>query len=104
MRGMSERNEAVTVRRLPDGPVQSARIENLEGPQLLLSLFSEGTSSQATAREFEAGTLIEIQSEESILLGAVVRSQDARIAVTVEHAINRTALAEIEEAWRTAQA
>lgn len=104
MREMSERNEAVTVRRLPDGPVRSALIENREGQQLLLSFLREGMSSQGTAREFESGALIEIQSGESILLGAVLRSQDASIAVTIEHAINRTALAEIEEAWRAAQA
>ncbi len=78
--------------------VQSARVESQEGQHLLLTLPSEGA-----AREFETGTLLEIQSDESILLGVVLRRQDASIAVIVEHAINRAALAEIEEAWRIAQ-
>jgi hypothetical protein len=95
---MSEQSEAVTVRRLPDGPVQSVRIERREDHQLLLSPLSQDAS-----REWKSGTLLEIQAEESIYLGVVLR-QDSQILVAVEHAINRASLAEIEEGWRSPQA
>ncbi|HEY4360934.1 MAG TPA: hypothetical protein VGN17_08195 [Bryobacteraceae bacterium] len=99
MKQMSERSEAVTVRRLPDGPVQPARIESREGHQLLLSSLSEGE-----VREFPSGALLEIQSGDSIYLGAVLCRQDSGTLVAVEHVIHRAALAEIEEAWHSPQA
>jgi len=99
MKQMSERSEAVTVRRLPDGAVQPARLESREGHQLLLSSLSEGA-----VREFAPGLLIEVQSGDAIFLGAVLRRQDSGTLVAVEHVIHRAALAEIEEAWRSPQA
>jgi len=99
MKQMSEQSETVTVRRLPDGPVQSARIQSREGPQIFLSLLGE-----AASQEFPSGALLEIQSADSIYLGAVLRRQESGLLVAVEHALQRAALAEIEEAWRSPQA
>jgi hypothetical protein len=95
MKQMSEGSETVTVRRLPDGHVQPARIETREHHHLLIALAGE-----AAARGFEAGALIEIQSAETIYLGTVLRQQDSRLGISVEHAVNRAVLAEIEDAWR----
>jgi len=95
MKTMPEGSAAVTVRRLPDGDAQSARIESREHDRLLIVL-----PGDAAAREFEAGTLIEIESEEAIYLGAVLHRQDLHVWISVEHAVNRAALAEIEDTWR----
>lgn len=99
MKRMSDRSEAVTVRRLPDGAVQPGRIESRERHQLLLAPLPEGTG-----RDFEMGSLIEIQSADAIYLGAVLRRQGSGVVIAVEHALNRTALAEIEATWRDPQA
>jgi hypothetical protein len=95
MEQMPEGSAAATVRRLPDGDAQPARIESREHDRLLIAL-----PGDAAAREFDAGALIEIQSEEAIYLGAVLHRQDLQVAISVEHAVNRAALAEIEDAWR----
>jgi hypothetical protein len=95
MKQMSEGSAAVTVRRLPDGDAQPARIESREHDQLLIAL-RDGSA----AREFEAGVLIEVQSEEAIYLGAVSHRQDLQVTIFIEHAVNRAALAEVEDAWR----
>jgi hypothetical protein len=95
MKRMAEGSAAVTVRRLPDGDAQPARIESREHDQLLIALPDE-----SAAREFEAGALIEIQSEEAVYLGAVLHRHDLQVTIFVEHAVNRAALAEIEDAWR----
>jgi hypothetical protein len=91
---MSEGSEAVTVRRLPDGDVQPARMEVREPHQLLIALPNEPTC------KFEAGALIEIQSSETIYLGTVLHQRNSGMAISIEHSVNRAALAEIEDAWR----
>jgi hypothetical protein len=95
MKRMGEGSAAVTIRCLPDGAAQPARIESREYDQLLIALPDE-----SAAREFETGALIEIQSEEAIYLGAVLHRQDLQVTIFIEHAVNRAALAEIEDAWR----
>jgi hypothetical protein len=95
MKQMPEGSEAVTVRRLPDGDAQPARIESREHHQLLIALPAEQAGGK-----FTAGTLVEIQSQEAIYLGAVLHRQDFHLTISVEHALNRAALAEIEDAWR----
>ena len=75
------------------GPAFAGR--RREHDRLLIAL-----PADAAAREFDAGALIEIRSEEAIYLGAVLHRQDLHLAISVEHAVNRSALADIEDAWR----
>jgi len=98
MKQMPERSETVTVRRLPDGAVRPALMESLERHQLLLAPLGDEPSP-----ELETGALIEIQSDDAIFLGEILRRQDSQMVIAVEHAINREALAEIEDAWRSPQ-
>ena len=92
---MSDGGEAVTIRRLPDGDVQPARMESREPHQLLIAL-----SNEPAAGKFEAGALVEIQCSEAIYLGTVLHQRNSGMTICVEHSVNRAALAEIEDAWR----
>lgn len=89
--------DAVTVRRLPDGEPQTARIENGERRHILITLENEA------CQEFPLGSLVEAQSPETLYLGQVLELRDLRLVVAVEHAINRATLAEIDEMWRKPQ-
>jgi hypothetical protein len=90
---MSGQKDAVTVRRLPDGEPEPARIESEGRRRIRVVLLRESRS------EYPAGTLVEVQAPEAVYLGAVVSRQDSSLAVAVEHTINRAALAEIENVW-----
>ena len=96
---MSERNEFVTVRRLPDGGVQTVRIANRAPGRL--SLVTNGGDA---GKGFDAGVLVEVDAPEAMYFGQVIgRQDDSLVTVAVEHFINRAALAEIEKVWKTAE-
>jgi hypothetical protein len=93
---MAELSEEITVRRLPDGQPRSASLERRERRQFLISNLKDRT-------EFEAGSLIEIQSETAVYLGQVLGQQDSSLLISIEHALNRVALMEIERVWQGRQ-
>lgn len=96
---MFEGNETATIRRLPSGTAQPARIEQRASDRLGVWVTAGG------AEAFEAGALVEIAGEQAVYLGEVVdRQPDSRVTVTVEHFIDRAALAEIERGWKTGEA
>jgi hypothetical protein len=92
---MSGEQDAVTVRRLPDGEPQPARIESRTRSRILIRLATE-----ACAAEFPAGVLVEVESSDRIYLGEVLSRQNTGMVMAVEHAVNRAALAEIESVWQ----
>jgi len=93
---MAELIEEISVRRLPDGQPRSAFLERREHRHFLISNLTDRT-------EFEAGSLIEIQSEKAVYLGQVLGQQESSLLISIEHALNRAALTEIEKVWQGRQ-
>lgn len=93
---MAGLSEEITVRRLPDGEPRSASLERSDRRHFLISNLKDRA-------EFEAGSLIEIQSEKAVYLGQVLGQQESALLVSVEHALNRAALTEIEKVWQGRQ-
>ena len=93
---MAELSEEITVRRLPDGEPRPGLLERRERRHFLISNLDQWA-------EFEAGSLIEIQSEKAVYLGQVLGQQESSLLISIEHALNRGALAEIEKIWQGQQ-
>jgi hypothetical protein len=93
---MAELSEDITVRRLPDGEPRRGLLESRERGHFLISKLDQWA-------EFEAGSLIEIQSEKAVYLGQVVSQQDSCLLLSIEHALNRGALTEIQNVWQGRQ-
>jgi len=89
-------DEFVTIRRLPDGTAQAARITNRAPGRLALA-----PVGHEPAQGFDAGVLVEIGAPEAVYLGEIIgRQKDSLVTVAVEHFIDRAALAEIEKVWK----
>jgi hypothetical protein len=96
---MPDPTEFVTIRRLPDGVTQTARVAN-QGPGRL-ALAPIGVEPPLG---FATGMLVQIDSPEAMYLGEVIEPQkDSLVTVAVEHFIDRAALAEIEKVWKTTE-
>jgi hypothetical protein len=96
---MPEPNEFVTIRRLPDGAAQSARIANQTPDRLALAPLGD-----EPGLGFDTGMLVQIDTPKVMYLGEVIgRQEDALVTVAVEHFIDRAALAEIEKVWKTTE-
>ena len=93
---MAELSEEITVRRLPDGEPRSASLQRRDRRHFLISNLKDWA-------EFAAGTLIEIQSEKAVYLGQVLDQQESSLLISIEHALNRAALTEIEKVWQGRQ-
>ena len=93
---MAELSEEITVRRLPDGEPRSASLKRQDRKTFLIS-------SLVDRAEFEAGSLIEIQAEKVVYLGQVLGQQESSLLISIEHALNRVALGEIERVWQGRQ-
>jgi hypothetical protein len=94
---MSEATEFVTVRRLPDGGAQSARIASRDPERLALAPIGD-----EAGLGFEAGMLVQIDSPAATYLGEVVGPQmDSLLTIAVEHFIDRSTLTEIQNVWKT---
>jgi hypothetical protein len=104
---MPELSEVVTVRKLPDGGAQPARIAKPDIDHV--TVFQLGVEGEdLSAGRLPIGTLVEIEGAEAIYFGEVVACQSDpsgtaganRFTVSVEHFIDRAALAEIDTAWK----
>jgi len=93
---MSERDEWLTVRRLPDGEARPGRRESLDGRRLEATLVGEPGGGD----EFHLRAPVEVECEQFLYLGEVVGRHGALLIIVIEHAVNRTALAAIDEVWR----
>lgn len=87
----------VTIRRLPDGGPQTGRIRERAADRLSIA------PDEAALVGFDAGSLVEVQSTETLYLGEVAHSEpDSLVTVVVEHFFDCAAVAEIEKGWQTA--
>lgn len=93
---MHDQGEVVTVRLLPTGEPQPARLESQAGPRLRIRL-----TDDTAVPGLGASALVEVQSEQFLYLGEVLGRQQQLLIVAVEHAVNRAALAAIQDVWHT---
>jgi len=92
---MPEPDRQVTSRRLPDGEPQPAVEQSLTGVLLRVEL-PPGPAN----RQFGSGTLVEVESPKMLYLGEVQSARDLLLSITVEHAVDREALASIQRIWQ----
>ena len=93
---MAGLSEEITVRRLPGGEPRSALLERRDRRHFVISKLVDGA-------EFEAGSLIEIQSEKVVYLGQVLGEQESSLLISIEHTLDRVALTEIGKVWQGRQ-
>ncbi len=92
-----EPSELVTIRSLPDGQAQPARIAAQTPDRMTVALGDEGSGP-------EIGATVEIDAPEFIYLGEIVgRQAGSGVIVAVEHFVDRAGLDEIQNAWKTAE-
>ncbi len=92
-----EQSGWATIRQLPDGDAVPGHIQNRQ-EQTLFVLLPPGFNAA-----FQVGTLLEVQSDLFLYLGVVIGWQDSVMLVTIEHAMDRTALAEVQSVWQGAR-
>ena len=54
----------------------------------------------AKSTEFIPGALVEVKGEGILYLGVVLGRQESVMLVAIEHAVDRAALAALQEVWR----
>lgn len=98
---MPESSEAGTVRRLPGGDPRPVRIER-RGLDLLELQWAGRDEGDSKGDGIEAGVLVEIEGERTLYFGQVLDCRaDSPVRVAIEHFIDKQALAEIGEMWKT---
>lgn len=55
----------------------------------------------AKVTEFVSGALVEVKGEGILYLGVVLGRQESVMQVAIEHAVDRAALAALQEVWRS---
>jgi hypothetical protein len=89
-----EQNERVMIRQLPEGDAHPGRMESRDEQRLQVTL-----APGAKSADFKAGALVEVECEQFLYLGVVLGWQDSVMLVAIEHAMDRTALAAIQNVW-----
>ncbi len=87
-------SESATVRKLPSGGFQTGTVDIGEANRVRVRLESSPASP-----ELKPSDLIEVVSAGTIYLGTVLAAQDGELVVSVEHSIDRAALAGIQQVW-----
>lgn len=95
---MSEENERVRVRQLPDGKPQAGWLKSLTGNLLQISLISDTSTC-----ELHPGALVEVGGNQALYLGEVQGCRDSVLIVAVEHAVNRSSLSALQDVWHCSQ-
>lgn len=89
---MSE-SSLIRFRSLPDGVFQQGSEAGWEGNTLHLALPAERL-------ELSPGSLVEIESDAKVYLGEVRQCGGGAMKILIEHSLDRTRLASIQETWR----
>lgn len=103
---MCVQNEAVTVRLLhagEPGAGRSGHLENREGRRLTVSLTADNAADDLNTDDLKTGAVVEVECEHFLFLGEILGRQSSRLIIAVEHAVNRAALAEIQDVWHVPQ-
>lgn len=83
---------ALRVRRLPDGPVEDATEGDWDRNSLTIHL-------AAQTGEILKGSLIQIESASMLYLGEVQQITGPAALIRIEHTVDRSKLAPLEEIW-----
>ena len=87
--------ESVTFRRLPGGDEIRGPMERRQQEPLQVAVGMDGN-----AAAFLVGTAVEIGCARVLYLGEVIAVQGSSVVVEVKHALDRAALAAIQETWQ----
>jgi len=91
---MAEPERRITVRRLPDGKTYCGVERGLRGALLDVELAPD------TPGFLETGALVEAESSSHIYLGEVQGVRGGALRISVEHIVDRAALAAIQQVWQ----
>ncbi|HXR36407.1 MAG TPA: hypothetical protein VN754_10685 [Candidatus Binataceae bacterium] len=91
---MAEPERRITVRRLPDGKTYDGFERGRRGALLDVELAPDTPALLGT------GALVEVQSSTHIYLGEVQGVRGATLRISVEHIVDRAALAAIQQVWQ----
>jgi len=89
---MSNRSLFMKLRSLPDGVFQDVQEAGWDGNFLNLTL-PEGQPGVSP------GVLAEIESDSTVYLGEVQQCNGSALRVLIEHSLDRTRLASMQEIW-----
>ena len=95
MVGVPQETESVTLRRLPDGAEIRGLLERRQQEPLQIAV---GVGGNAAA--FAVGSPVEVGCDRVLYLGEVVALQASLVVVEVRHALDRAALAAIQDVWQ----
>ncbi len=94
---VAQETESVTLRRLPDGAQVRGPLERRQQEPLRVVVGTDGS-----AADFPVGAPVEVGCDRVLYLGEVVAVQGSSIVVDVKHALDRAALAAIQDVWQNA--
>jgi len=94
---MPEPQDTVTIRPLPDGEKQPARVADRRPGRVTVIPCDHESNG------LKPGALVEIEASRGFYLGEVVAAaEDGALTIAVEHFVDRAALMEVEKAWKNA--
>jgi hypothetical protein len=76
--------------------VHSCRLEGCEEQRLQITV-----PPDAKDAEFATGAPVEVKGERILYLGVVLGRQESVMLIAIEHAVDRVALAALQEVWRS---
>lgn len=86
--------EQISLRQLPAGRIRRALFRGLQGKLLEIEMVSG-----EEAAGLDTGALVEVDGERTLYLGEVYSRDGMRLAVAVDHVLDRQALVEIQDVW-----
>lgn len=93
MNGVAQ--ESVTLRRLPDGAEIRGPLERHQQAPLQVAVGVDGN-----AADFKVGSAVEVRCDRVLYFGEVVAFEGCSVVVEVKHALDRSALAAIQDVWQ----
>lgn len=104
---MPGQNEWLTIRRLPGGEVRPGCMVSREGDRLELTLLSEAGGRDRGMDALVMGALVEVECEQVVYLGEVLRRDAVRqgvaLTIAIEHTVDRSTVAAIQDTWSAPQ-
>jgi hypothetical protein len=91
---VSESGQEAIIRRLPEGDSRKGILQDVAGRLLQIRV-----GPDSTARDFTAGSLVEVACTQMLYLGEVHSQRDELVTVFVEHSVDRATLAAIRRVW-----
>jgi hypothetical protein len=91
--------DPVTIRKLSAGDGREGELHDQEGSLLRIRLESGRFEPGKAQPEFVTADLVEVTSSQTLCLGEVQGREGELLIVSVEHSVDRAALAAIQQVW-----